>query len=360
MENTDKNYLDTLLQSIAQEQGEGFTYDQELITQEELHGEFKVSALAIKILTILGGLLASSTFLGFFLAAGLYDSPAALSVLGVMLLAGAEWLVRYKENASADALGVSLNIVGYILLLAGLNQLVQNDSVVAAILACVALLIISVSESAICVFLSVLVLNGSLFAIIVDKKELYNLAHGLVMLQAAILTYMSLHEAKLIASSPKYNTRFNPVRIGIALSLVFSLGLFVHQKVLSTHINYLWISGLFLIGCVLILLHRILKEAAITNTKTQVVFYTCCALVLAPTILTPSIPGALLVLLTSFYIGNKTGFWVGLLALVYFVIMYYYDLNMTLLAKSGVLVASGLLFLGGFVLLSKFLKSYAD
>jgi uncharacterized membrane protein len=81
-------------------------------------------------------------------------------------------------------------------------------------------------------------------------------------------------------------------------------------------------------------------------------------LVLLPTILAPSVPGALLVVLSSFYIGHRTGFWVGLLALAYFLVLYYYDLNMTLLAKSGVLVLTGSLFLAGLYLLNRYLRSH--
>ncbi|MBC5992744.1 DUF4401 domain-containing protein [Pontibacter cellulosilyticus] len=359
MANTETTHLDALLHDITQRQGEDFTYDRASIEQESQHSAFHLKSLAIKALTILGGFLAASTFLGFLGAAGLYESGVAMMVVGVMFLVGAEWLIQHKKDAMADSIGVSFNLMGYLLLAIGVGQLTESTSAVCGVLACAAVLVLLFSESAICVFVSVLVLNGSLLGLIYDNK-VYNVAHGLVVLLAAVLTYMSLYEAKLITASPKVNLKYRPVRMGVVFSLVVTLALFVHQKFLSSQIEHFWISSLFLIACFLYLVYHVMKDAAITNIKTQAAFYTCCVLLLAPTILTPSIPGALLVLLSSFYIGHRPGFWVGLLALVYFVILYYYDLNMTLLAKSGVLVASGLLFLGGFVLLNKFLKSYAD
>jgi len=72
------------------------------------------------------------------------------------------------------------------------------------------------------------------------------------------------------------------------------------------------------------------------------------------------VPGALLVMLTSFYIGHRTSFIIGLLALIYFVVLYYYDLQFTLLQKSGLLVLTGALFTGGYLLLQKHLKGYEN
>ena len=362
MANTNQ-HLSELLHEITQEQGESFTYDGAGIEQEAQQGSLRISQLAVKVLVILGGLLGASTFLGFLVAAGLYNSPVAMAVLGVILLAGAEWLIRNNKESAADSIGVSFNIIGYILLAVGVGQMVEeimdSGTAVALVLACAAALLMLISHSSICTFLAVLVLSNSLLGLLFIHK-VYNIAHGLIVLQAAILTFMSLNEAKLIAQSTALNAKYSPVRMGVIFSLVITLALFVHQKFLSTAIGHFWVSGLFLSGCLLYLLYKVLQDTSITNIKTKAAFYTCCLLILAPTVIAPSVPGALLILLSSFYIGHRPGFWVGLLALVYFVILYYYDLNMTLLAKSGVLVASGLLFLVGFFLLNKFLKSYAD
>ncbi|WP_299822373.1 DUF4401 domain-containing protein [uncultured Pontibacter sp.] len=359
MANTETQNLDALLHEIAQEQGESFTYNRAKIEEEAQQSNFQLSRLAMKVLTILGGLLASSTFLGFLAAAGLYDSPVAIAVVGAALLVGAESLIRSKTEAAADSIGVSLNIIGYILLGMGVGQLTDNATAVACVLGGAAALVVVLSRSAICVFFGVLVLNGSLLGLLVIHK-IDNAAHLHIALLAAILTYISLNEARLISLHAKLNAKYSPVLMGVVFSLLLMLALLVHQKFLSTAIGHFWISGAVLSLCLLLLVYSVMQHAGIKNTKTRVAIYTCTVLILGPTIVAPSVPGALLVLLSSFYIGHRPGFWVGLLALVYFVVMYYYDLNMTLLAKSGVLVASGLLFLGGFVLLNKFLKNDAD
>jgi hypothetical protein len=351
--------LDVLLQEIEQEQDANFVYDRSSIERDiELHAQNRAS-LAIKVLTILGGLLGTSTFLGFFVAAGLYDSPVSMLVVGVMLLIGAEWLIKVKKDATIDSIGVALTIAGYFMLGIGVQQVTHSNTAVASVLGLVAVLLLIFSESKICVFISVLVLAGSLLSLLFILKVAY-LVHGLTAALGALLTYISLNEAKLIATYHRLNLMYSPIRIGVVFSLALTLGLTVHQKFLSANIGHLWISSMVLIIFVLILLTNVLKHTTIIRSKTKAICYACGAVLLVPFILTPSVPGALLILLSSFYMGNKFGFWVGLLALVYFIVLYYYDLNMTLLAKSGIMIASGLLFLGVFVLLNRYLKSYAD
>ncbi|MFD2246389.1 DUF4401 domain-containing protein [Pontibacter ruber] len=358
MANIEAQELRELLQEIAQEQP-GFTYDEAAIAADVAQSTSLLKRLPVKVLTMLGGLLAMSTLLGFLFAAGLYNSSIGLLIFGLGFLVGAEVLVRVEKTFTADAISVSMNIAGYVLLAIGTGQVTNNSTTIALVLALAAVLVLLFTENAICVFIAVLVLNGSLLSLIVIHKA-YNLSHALIALQAAALTYMSLQEPKLLATSPRVALLFGPVRMGLVFSLVILLGLLVHQKFLSTSISHFWISSIILIGCLLVLVYHVLKDSAITDKRTQAVIYTCCCLLLLPTIQTPSVPGALLVLLSSFYIGHKPGFWVGLLALAYFIVLYYYDLNMTLLAKSGVLVLTGGLFLGGLYLLNRYLRSHAE
>lgn len=156
-----------------------------------------------------------------------------------------------------------------------------------------------------------------------------------------------------------FNQAYRPLRMGLVFSLLAGLVLLVHQPILSTKITHFWVSSLFLVVALLYVVAKVLQQAAVADRRTQAIIYGCC-LVLAPTVLTPSIAGALLVMVSSFYIGHRLSFVIGLLALAYFVILYYYDLQFTLLVKSGILVLNGCLFIGGYLLLQKHLKSYVE
>jgi len=65
-------------------------------------------------------------------------------------------------------------------------------------------------------------------------------------------------------------------------------------------------------------------------------------------------------LVVSFYSGHRAGIAIGAMALVYFVILFYYDLHLTLLTKSVILMVNGALFLGGYFLIHKKLKADAE
>ncbi|GGG07886.1 DUF4401 domain-containing protein [Pontibacter amylolyticus] len=354
----DKEYpqLETLLQEIAQEQPD-FSYDGAAITSEAAQSTSLLKRWPVKVLTILGGLLAMGTLMGAIASTQLLQSGIAMLVFGLIFLVGAEVMIRSNKDTTADALGISMNITSYVMLAFGAGQLTDSASAAAITLGIASALVLVFSRSAVCVFISVLVLNGSLLSLIFIHK-VYNLSHALIMVLAGILTFISLYEAKLLALSRRFALVFGPVRMGLIFSLIIALVLFVHQKLLSSSITHFWLSGLFLIACLLLLLHRVLRESGVKEQKTLAIFYTCCAVVLLPTVLAPSVPGALLVVLSSFYIGHRPGFWVGLLALAYFLVLYYYDLNMTLLAKSGVLVLTGSLFLAGLYLLNRYLRSH--
>lgn len=356
MADKDQLQLDSLLHQIAQEQSD-FSYDEVAIVAEIDHSTSLLKRWPVKLLTILGGMLAMSTFMGFLMMAGLYNSGVGMFVFGLGFLVGAEVLVRIEKTFTADAMAVALNIAGYVLLGIGMGSMSESATAVALTLGIAALLVLLFSRSTICVFLAVLVLNGSLLSLIFIHK-VYNLAHVLVTVLAGLLSYVSLFEAKLLATFRTFIHAFGAVRMGLVFSLLGVLVLTVHQDMLSTRIGYMWVSGVVLIGCLLLLLHRVLRESGLTDKKTLATFYTCCGLVLLPTVLAPSVPGALLVVLSSFYIGHRTGLWVGLLALAYFLVLYYYDLNMTLLAKSFVLMGTGALFLGGLYLLNRYLRSH--
>jgi hypothetical protein len=76
-------------------------------------------------------------------------------------------------------------------------------------------------------------------------------------------------------------------------------------------------------------------------------------LVTLPLVFLPLLLGSLLTLLLSFRNRHFIGIGTGVLGLVYFTSQYYYDLRWSLLDKSLVLMASGLLLLLGYFLFQR-------
>ncbi|NDK57188.1 DUF4401 domain-containing protein [Pontibacter fetidus] len=350
--------LQRVLQTIAHEEGNSFTYDAAEIETEARYSSSRYTNLPIKLLTIFGGFLATLFFMGFLFSTGLYNSTVALLVFGVAFIVGSEVISRLRHDLLLDAVSVSLNITGYLLFGMGVSEL-NSDVTLALLLAGIAAIFIVVSGSMVLLFLATLVFWGSLVSLplIFEMPELLYVHVGVM---AAILVYLSLHEARLIAQHPRLNKLYAPVRIGSVFSFIGLLILLAHHTLLPEKLEYLWVASLLLIVALLVVLRRIMHDNGVTDSKTQTIVYTCCIALLAPTILTPSLAGALLVVLASFYIGHHLSFIVGLLALGYFIILYYYNLQLTLLAKSGILVLTGCLFLGGLYLLNRYLRNHAN
>jgi uncharacterized membrane protein len=81
---------------------------------------------------------------------------------------------------------------------------------------------------------------------------------------------------------------------------------------------------------------------------------------LSSTAMNPAISGSILVILLNFMANYKTGFVIGLLAFVYFVSQYYYDLSFSLLTKSYMMLVTGALFLILYLFVYKKLQSHEE
>ncbi|MEJ8757835.1 DUF4401 domain-containing protein [Pontibacter sp. H259] len=351
-------HLQQVLQTIAQEEGANFTYDAGKIETEARFSSSLYSNLPIKLLTIFGGFLATFFFMGFLFTTGLYNSNVAMLVFGLGFIVGSEVLNRLRDDLMLNSVSVSLNIIGYLLFGMGVSEL-GNDVTLALALAGVATVFILVSEGTVLVFLSVLVLGGSLLSLPYILK-ITELLHVFVGAVTALLTYMSLQEARLLAGSRKQNKLYGPVRMGLVFILASVLIFLSNQEFDADKIKYPWISTILLTLALLVVLRQVMQDTGIAESRTRFIVYGCCLVMLAPTILTPGIAGALLIVLASFYIGHRVSFIVGLLALGYFVVLYYYNLQLTLLTKSGILILTGCLFLGGLYVLNRYIRNHAN
>jgi len=105
------------------------------------------------------------------------------------------------------------------------------------------------------------------------------------------------------------------------------------------------------------LVYSIIKINEIKTVKSKVLIYALSVLILIPTIFSPSISGAIVIVLLSFLVNYKTGLAIGIISIIYFVSQYYYDLNFTLLTKSIILFVSGIIFLVFYLFTTKNLSA---
>ncbi len=342
------------IEYISKLEGNGFEFNEMEIEKEYFNSQKEVSGIAIKILTVLGGFFATLAFLGFLLIAGLYDSKAGLILTGITFIGVAIWLNVKYNKLIIDTLSVSAYSIGLFLVAAGLSELEVGENSICSILILISLLTIGTTKNYILTFISILTINGS-FIFLIIENDFKSLIHVYDAILLVLLTYVFLNEAKLLANKRFPTQLYNPVRSGLMISLITGL-VFVGQRgIVDFGIKYIWASSIITIPLTIYIISIIVKIIGITQSKTLYLIYSFSILFLIPTAMSPAISGTLLIILLCFLVSYKTGLSIGIIAFVYFISQYYYDLNFTLLTKSIILFVSGIAFLLFYVFTHKYL-----
>ena len=283
-----------LLDRIRLSEGAKFECNEKAILEEyHTQGENK-SSLAIKILSIFGGFLATIAFLVFFAIAGLYNSELGLLLFGIAFIISAIWLNKAYDKLIIDTFSISIYVIGLALLAFGLTEMNVDENVIALLISLIALCSLVITQNFILSFISVLAISGSFLFLIISNGS-YNLIHLYVAVNTLILTYVFLNEAKIISTNKKLAQLNNPIRIGLIISLLFGLVSIGKRHLVPISQDYIWLSSIALILVSMYLVYTILKINEISTFKTKGMIYTLSALILVSTIFSPSISGAIII-----------------------------------------------------------------
>ena len=344
-----------LLRDVNAANGEDLTYNEEEINKELVKDALAYKGLGIKLLSIAGGLLATSTFMGFvFLIAS--SSEGIMVVFGLMAIIGAVFLDSKVNNTILDSACIGAYLTGFLMISHGLGG-VKNDNILPIVYIGIALLTIICTKGVMLNFISLMVVNGSLLALI-SINNVYQLTQFLTGTLAWGYTLVCILEPKLLASGRQVNIRFIPLRNGLLFSFLAMLLYHTMKMVPEQYHDNEWISSVMIICTFLFVLRYLIGFLQITKPLTQVLVYALSLLVLLPAIYAPAICGALLLIAVSFHFGHRTGLIMGCIAFIYFVGQYYYSLHYTLLQKSVMMFVTGVLFLIAWFVFKKQLKRY--
>jgi uncharacterized membrane protein len=339
---TNREHIKNLMNHLQTESKREIHFDEDTIMAAYEEKDNNHQSLSIKILSIFGGIMACLAFLGFIFIAQIFDSPMGASILGVLCIAGSSLISRISGKTIIDTLSVSFFITGFSLLGLGLSS--EGDLIYIAFIA-LALCTLILVQSYILSFISVLIINGSMIAFSL-AHDIYALTSAIVIFQTVVVTFLFLQEAKIITKSRILSKLYDPVRTGMVFSFIFTLvflGLESFLRMANHH--YDWVPSVVIILAILYVLSFLFKTLKITDTTYKIIIYTLTALLLLPTLLTPAISGAVLIILLSFFVNYRTGLALAIIALIYFIGRFYYDLAFSLLIKSILLFVSGIIFL---------------
>ena len=183
------------------------------------------------------------------------------------------------------------------------------------------------------------------YAAIVSLGYMYdipNALHGLIVLSAFGVGILWYHEAQF--SVKRFGAVYTPVRYAMTFALLLLL---IPSMLGDISVTSWWVSTIGLLAVLLTIERRLLAHYAIAPfEKTGLVIMGGTVLCNLPLLMTPGITAAVLVLVLGYQRGQRVLMGLALVFLVVFLVAFYYHLDVTLLGKSGILAASGIVLLG--------------
>jgi len=286
-----------------------------------------------------GAWLAGILFLVFIAGTKLVDTSFKVMIAGAVLMPVAlvlRWKTKHLFN---HQLAFAAGIAGQLGFVLGLGaELDFTAETWAAAFAVEVLLVWLYPDFAHRLLSTLLAVAAA--AGFVYRLEWFSLIHGLVLV-LAVATGLWLYEAK--GAAGRLRRHYRPVGYGLAAGLLGVLILSLSREMID--VGDWWKSSIVVGGALVVLVYQVLDGQAVRGVVRWGMVVAALA-VAAVAWETPGISAALFVLVLGFSRGNRLLTGAALVFLALFVGFFYYNLQLTLLVKSGVLAGSGLLFLG--------------
>jgi len=177
-----------------------------------------------------------------------------------------------------------------------------------------------------------------------ERNHFFDELYVYIAVLIAALNYLFFKEAKIITTNPNICRLYRPVRIALLFSLVGVLILTVIPHWIGQS-YWVLLPSAASVAAILYLVSHIISLLNVENTTYKQIIYVFVLLLLLPTALFPPLSVSLMIILLCFRFNYKTGFVIGIISFIYFIGQYYYDLDLTLLVKSILMIVSGVLFL---------------
>ena len=319
------------------------TIDTEAIVKEYALQQKNNSSIAIKILSVVGGVFSSLLFVLFVGISMLWTRATFMEIFGVILIIIAVFLNKKVTNLLLDTFSISLYIVGVSFVVFGLNYLKNPLDTSIYFVLLVGVIILFINQSYILSFIASMMILGSILLFlfhhhIEDAISVYLAINGFLLVFWLLYPY-------LLFSSKKMNALYEPIKMALVFSFLFILGLIAYGDIINMNAINWSILALSISIQFLFVVYKIKKSIALTDKKGIFILSFLSVLIAGLSYFSPAIIGALTVILLGFYTSSKSIFVLGILAFIYFIGQFYYNLNDTLLFKSVLLIALGIVFL---------------
>lgn len=300
-----------------------------------------------------GAWVATGFLLGFALAIASLEDAFPRVVAGAALIAGAMW---FRPRASSDFrkhAAVAASLAGQGLVIAGLYGLSDSTRATAAVVVLMGIPLLRFFPDNVHRFLTTLAIVAAGYAAIVEESTAGAFEVVTVFLVAA--TAMTWR-FRLRERAGTWNAVLRPV--GYALIVALLIVLVIGSSTQLGRVSFdagQWltlgrVTTAALAIALLLVVRAVLDEHASAHTgmgagAAAFAAYAGVAFLALTTVTTPGIMAGAWVLALAFDRRDRVLVGMGIVFLLVFGTVYYYNLRLTLLEKSGVLVGSGALLL---------------
>jgi hypothetical protein len=349
--------LNELITWVKSKENADFQMDEEAVKADFIEYKSAYGNISLKVLSILGGLLATASFMGFLVLTGFYDSDWLVTISGFVFIAASVLLNNKFDHLLLDTTTIATHVIGYVLISLGFDGLHLHERYFIVTFMLISVTIMAFSENYMIALISVLVFSGSLAGFF-EIYDLENYVIILFLLFGGLWTWVSARESVIISGSRKLKKLFQPVHLGLFIAFAAVVFFLVMDGKLSFQIKYLWVYALAAWAGIIYLIMPLFGKNGLTDIQSKICIVILAVLLLIPSLYAPYIAGVTFILLLTYKYGFRTQFALSVAFLVYAFSQYYYDLNMTLLAKSGILFGSGALLLLGRLIFNKQLTDH--
>lgn len=306
----------------------------------------------IKVITILGAWFGALLFLGSLIVSQVLQSTESMITFGsIFILTGIILSYTNKKNHFLDSISLSFSVLGQILLGIGIGVKAGGLKPVCYVGIIVQISIYLLAQSYTQKFISVILTPACLLGIIWNCP-LFEVTNFLIGALSVASVLIWTNEIPLQVRLKKHPYFYIPTAYGLVFGLLVILILSINNRFFEVNIFHWYIASLISFMSLTFLLYKSLCQNLGLGRNAFWLTVGVIAIVLSPTAQTPGIITSLMVIVLGFERGNRTLFTLGILFLAIYVISFYYSLQQTLLIKSIILMSTGALFLGIYLVLA--------
>jgi hypothetical protein len=323
-----------------------------------------------RVIAGLGAWVATACLIGFLVFTEIVDEERSAIIVGAILVAAAVYL---RRNADAEEefkrqLAFAGSLAGQVLVIVGVVGETRSAALAGLVALVMSIVLIPLVPDQAHRFMSGLIGSIAAFAAMADLHLAWTLGQvaplGTLVVRGSDLAALAIVAAAAYVWRVGIRERareiaevLEPVGYGVSagvlavllFSSIFAVADDLVRGLRSTRVNAWHLGPLTTVGitaALVVLELAIFSEQRVKPRLEAIVVAVGATLLLGLlTLSTPGIMAAITVLTLGFDRRNRILIWLAIVFLVKFASFYYYSLRMTLLEKSIVLVASGLLLL---------------